>query len=67
MEPSNNLSMDELLDLLCEGAPDEQDAALSDLSEQGDTKASEKKNNALNRVKTLSSAIQDVLDKVETI
>ena len=65
MEPNDNLSMAELFDLIC--APDEQDAALSDLSEQGDTKASEKKNNASNRVKTLSSAIQDVLEKVGTI
>jgi hypothetical protein len=64
MEP-NNLSLSELFDLIC--APDEQQAALSDLSELGDTKAPEKKNNALNRVKTLSSAIQNVLDKVETI
>jgi hypothetical protein len=65
MEPLDNLSLSELFDLIC--APDEQQAALSDLSEQGDTKAPEKKNNALNRVKTLSSAIQNVLDKVETI
>ena len=65
MEPIDNLSMDELFDLIC--APDEQDAALSDLSGQADAKASEKKNNASNRVKTLSSAIQNVLDKAGTI
>jgi hypothetical protein len=65
MEQNDNLSLSELFDLIC--APDEQQAALSDLSEQGDRKVSEKKNNALNRVKTLSSAIQNVLDKVETI
>ena len=61
----NNLSMAELFDLIC--APDERQAALSDLIELGDTKAQEKKNNALNRSKTLSSAIQNVLDKVGTI
>jgi hypothetical protein len=65
MEPIDNLSLSELFDLIC--APDEQQEDLSDLSEQGDRKVSEKKNNALNRVKTLSSAIQNVLDKVETI
>ena len=65
MEPIDNLSLSQLLDLI--SAPDEQQAALSDLSELGDTKASDKKNNASNRAKTLSSAIQNVLDKVETI
>jgi hypothetical protein len=65
MEPIDNLSLSELFDLI--SAPDEQQADLSDLIEQGDRKVSEKKNNALNRAKTLSSAIQNVLDKVETI
>ena len=65
MEPNNNLSMDELFDLIC--APDVQQADLSDLSEQGDTKVSKAGDNALNRAKTLSGAIQDVLEKVGTI
>ena len=65
MEPLDNLSLSELFDLI--SAPDEQQADLSDLIEQVDRKVSEKRNNALNRVKTLSSAIQNVLDKVETI
>jgi hypothetical protein len=65
MEPLDNLSLSELFDLNC--APDEQQVTLSDLIEQGDRKVSKKKNNASNRVKTLSSAIQNVLDKVGTI
>ncbi len=65
MEPLDNLSLSELFDLIC--APDEQQVTLSDVSEQGDRKVSKKKNNASNRVKTLSSAIQNVLDKVGTI
>ena len=67
MEHSNNLSLSELFDLLCEGAPDVQQADLSDLSGQGDAKVSKADDSALNRAKTLSGAIQDVLDKVGTI
>jgi hypothetical protein len=65
MEPIDNLSLSELFDLIC--APDERKATFSELNEQGDTKVSKGENNALNRVKKLSSAIQNVLDKVGTL